>query len=189
MATQRDDDRADAAFPQQQAAGGGPAQFGGGTGDGTAQQSQRGSASNSGGGDGPSAVLRSAAGDLKQEGKKLAQHAGEQVEQLAQSQKARASDYVRTVSNALQASAAALRNDGFDGSAGAIERIADDIGEFARTLSTRNPRDLLSDMNGFAREKPALFLGASLFAGFGAARVLKSGMTAGQQATGDTRNE
>lgn len=158
---------------QHSAAPGDTAQFGASTGDGQNQQGQRGM------GDGrarpPREVLRETANELRREGSEVTRTATQQIEEIANDQKSRASGYVQTLAQAVHASAETLDSDGFGSSANAIHRVAEDISQFAETLKSRDPRQLIEDVHTFARNNPAMFLGASLFAGFGVARFLKSG--------------
>jgi hypothetical protein len=160
---------------QQSAAPGDNAQFGANPGDGQPQQEQRST------GDGrarpPRETLKETANALRRDGSAVTRAATQQIEDIAKDQKSRASGYVQTLALAVHASAETLDGDGFGASASAVHRVAEDIGQFAETLKSRDPRQLVEDVHAFARNNPAMFLGASLFAGFGVARFLKSGVT------------
>ncbi len=55
--------------------------------------------------------------------------------------------------------------------AGLVERGADELSALANTLRTNDLRSLMSNLENLARRQPALFVGASLAAGFALARV------------------
>lgn len=55
--------------------------------------------------------------------------------------------------------------------AGLVERGADELTSLANTLRTNDLRGLLGNLEDLARRQPALFVGASLAAGFALARV------------------
>jgi hypothetical protein len=156
---------------QQQGSGGRQQQYGDSA-DTTAQQSQRSGDNRSA--QAPGEALRSAAANVKQEGKTLAQGIARQASELAEEEKGRAGAYVRTVSRAIQSGAQALRDDGFEGSANAVDHLAEQLGDLLQNFETKDPRQLLEGANGFARSNPVAFLSASLVAGFGMARVIKA---------------
>lgn len=57
--------------------------------------------------------------------------------------------------------------------AGAIARGGTELGTLANSLREIDPADLFQQVQGFARRQPALFIGASLVAGFAVARFGK----------------
>ena len=57
--------------------------------------------------------------------------------------------------------------------AGAIDRAATELGALARSLRTNDVADIAREVRSFARRQPALFVGASLVAGF--ARMVAPG--------------
>jgi hypothetical protein len=57
--------------------------------------------------------------------------------------------------------------------AGAIERGATELGSLANSLRQNDLSSLLTQVNSLARKQPALFVGASLIAGFAVARFGK----------------
>lgn len=179
------EEQAPSADNQQQSAAAGDTsqQFGGSNSDRNGdrgQQSQRAPQSNDSN-DGrprpPMEVLRATGQQLKREGMDLADDVTSKAQDLAEQQKAKAGGYMQSVSRAVQAGAEALRRDGHGDSAELVERVADEINEAARALTSRDPRRLLEDVNRLARDNPATFLSLSLLAGFGGARVIKSGLS------------
>lgn len=57
--------------------------------------------------------------------------------------------------------------------AGAIDRAATELGALANSLRTNDVADIAREVRSFARRQPALFVGASLVAGFALARFGK----------------
>ena len=52
-----------------------------------------------------------------------------------------------------------------------VERGAAEMHAFANTLRTNDTRALMTELGGFARRQPALFVGATIAAGFALSRV------------------
>ena len=59
-----------------------------------------------------------------------------------------------------------------------VERGADELGALANTLRTNDLQSLLGELGSLARRQPALFVGASMAAGFALARVGRLAATA-----------
>ncbi len=72
----------------------------------------------------------------------------------------------------------AAEESGGDTTASLARQAADGLERVATTLRRKDVDDLLRDVQQFAREQPALFLGISVAAGFLAVRFLKSGAAA-----------
>jgi hypothetical protein len=78
------------------------------------------------------------------------------------------------LAGALRGSAHTLGSEHKDGVALIVERAADSLESISDTLRSKDLDSLLRDAESFARRQPALFLGASVAAGFLALRFLKS---------------
>ena len=133
-------------------------------------------------------ALGQAGAQAKQAG---AQAAG-QARDLAQEAQARGGSLVEEVENRA-ASAAQTQKEGLAGRlddmaqavhrsgeqleghqdwiAGLVERGADELATLANTLRTNDLRSLMGNLEDLARRQPALFLGASLAAGFALTRL------------------
>lgn len=133
-------------------------------------------------------AARQAGAQAKQAG---AQAAG-QAKDLAQEAQARGGALVEEVENRA-ASAAQAQKEGLAGRlddmaqavhrsgeqleghqdwiAGLVERGADELTTLANTLRTNDLRSLLGNLEDLAKRQPALFVGASLAAGFALTRV------------------
>jgi len=101
-----------------------------------------------------------------------------QVRQKAASQlneqKARATDSLGSVADAVRQSTQQLRDQQFDTVAQVVERAADQIERLSSHLRDRDLNQLVTDAQQFARQQPAMFIGSSFAAGILAARFIKA---------------
>lgn len=125
-----------------------------------------------------SASAERMAGDAVQavtrEGKRAAKAAGRQAGGLAEERKAFATDYMRGLSAAVETGCQTLEKQGHRQSAEMLDRVAGELSGLASSMERKTPGEMLREVEGFAHRRPALFFGAALLAGFGAARFLKS---------------
>jgi hypothetical protein len=101
--------------------------------------------------------------------------AGQVKERLvssADSQKAGIADRLDQVADSLNRSSEQFAGKQ-DWIAGAIARGGSELGTLASSLRDANVADLLRQVQGFARRRPGMFIGASLVAGFALARFGK----------------
>jgi len=121
---------------------------------------------------------RDVARDAAREGRRAAADAmaGAKTlaEDIADRRKSDTADYLSSVSAAIRGGGEVLREQGYGTSAGVARQVGDQIGGLADELVDRDSGELLREVERFARERPALFVGGVLLAGFGAARFLKS---------------
>ena len=89
-------------------------------------------------------------------------------------QKARATDSLGNVAQAVRHSTQHLREQQYDTVAQFVERAADQIERFSNHLRERDLNDLVSETQRFARQQPAVFIGSSFAAGMLAARFIKA---------------
>jgi ElaB/YqjD/DUF883 family membrane-anchored ribosome-binding protein len=101
-----------------------------------------------------------------------------QVRQKAASQlndqKARATDSLGSVADAVRQSTRQLRDQQFDTVAQVVERAADQIERLSNHLRERDLNELVAEARQFARQQPAMFIGSSFAAGLLAARFIKA---------------
>ena len=90
----------------------------------------------------------------------------------AEAQKGRLADQVDSLAQSIHRSGEQLEGEQ-DWIAKLVERGADELGSLANTLRTNDLQSLVGSLDGLARRQPALFLGASVVAGFALARVGK----------------
>ena len=93
-----------------------------------------------------------------------------QAEVIAETQKDGIADRLEGVADAFLRSGEALR-DKEDWLAQLIDRGADELTDFAKTLRSNDFKALLGNLQNLGRRQPALFMGASVAAGFALARV------------------
>jgi hypothetical protein len=111
------------------------------------------------------------------------------AEDVAEERKNQTADYIHSLSVAILSGGQSLENEGYGTSANFVEQVAEQIGGLADQLADREPRELLREVERFARDRPALFLGGALLAGLGISRFLKSTSPASRSAnTGDYRD-
>jgi ElaB/YqjD/DUF883 family membrane-anchored ribosome-binding protein len=101
-----------------------------------------------------------------------------QVRQKAASQlndqKARATDSLGSVADAVRQSTQQLRDQQFETVAQVVERAADQIQRLSNHLRERDLNELVAEAQQFARQQPAMFIGSSFAAGLLAARFIKA---------------
>lgn len=124
------------------------------------------------------ATPREAAGDLdgnlKREGRRLAADAKDAMRDIAAARKEAAADYMRAVCAAIDRGAEELEAKGRAGTASAMRQASSEIVDLARRVSDREPKELLGEVQGFARRHPAITFGLAALAGFAAMRFIKS---------------
>jgi hypothetical protein len=104
----------------------------------------------------------------------LANRGGEQVKSQLGSQKHRASQRMVPVQSALRETAHQLRSQGQGPIAQYADRASDQVERFSGYLRETDVDEIIDEVRGVARRRPALFLGAAATLGFFATRFLKS---------------
>jgi hypothetical protein len=129
-------------------------------------------------GSGAQDSARDIARDATREGRRLAAGAMAEAKTLAEDvadrRKTDTAEYLSSVSAAILGGGEALREEGYGTSADVARQVGDQIGGLADDLVDREPGELLREVERFARERPALFVGGVLLAGIGVARFLRS---------------
>ncbi len=98
----------------------------------------------------------------------------ERASQQLSNQKHRATDGLGNIASAVRQSAQPLRDQHHETIASYVGKAADQLDKLSSSLRERDIPELLDDARRFARERPAVFIGASFAAGLMAARFLKS---------------
>ena len=119
--------------------------------------------------------LQQAAGDIVD---KAGETVGNRVDDQMSGQLQRAGDALGSVARAIRQSGDQLRDQQPE-VAGVADTAASQIERFAGHVRESRPRDLLDDVEQFAREQPAVFLGGALLLGALTARLLKASPQAG----------
>jgi hypothetical protein len=127
-----------------------------------------------GGAQGNASPLETSVEDLKTEGRKLASETKDAMFGIADQRKKAAADYMRAMAAAIDRGAGELDQQGRSGTASLVRQTSDEIERLAHRVLEREPRQLLHDLEDFARRRPALCIGVSALAGFGLMRFLKS---------------
>ncbi|CAA9396827.1 MAG: hypothetical protein AVDCRST_MAG03-971 [uncultured Rubrobacteraceae bacterium] len=117
------------------------------------------------------------------------QRGGEQVRSRLSDRKHEASQRLAPVETALRETAQQLRRQGQGQVAGYADQASDQVERASDYLRDTDVDEMVDQARGFARRRPALFLGGAATLGFLAARFLKSssrGASAGQVPGGAT---
>ena len=134
----------------------------------TSEQSGRGAAGEAG-------------GELRSDAQQLGESAVNRLHSEVDARKGQAVDQVKSVSSAIQNAAGELGEDSPQWLKSALRGAGEQIQRVADSLEHKDSRQLLGDVQGFARNNPGTFLAACAAAGFAAARILKAG---GEHRTG-----
>ena len=116
-----------------------------------------------------------AAGELRSDAQQLTSKAANRIHSEVDARKGNAAEQAKSVSNAIQTAAGQLDESAPTWLKSAFQQGADQIQRFAETIEQKDSRQILNEVQNFARERPALFLGACAAAGFAAARIFKAG--------------
>ena len=117
--------------------------------------------------------------ELRSDARQLASSAANRLHSEVDARKGQAVDQVKSVSSAVQKAAGQLGEESPQWLRSALRGAGEQIQRLADTIEHKNSRELLSDVQGFARNHPATFLAACAATGFAAARIFKAG--AGEQ--------
>ena len=131
---------------------------------------------------------KAVAGEARDRASSLLGAASEKATSIADEQKQNVAGYLEDVAQAVHRSGEQMEGHQ-DWIAHLVERGADELGTLANTLRTNDLQSLLGELGSLARRQPALFVGASMAAGFALARVGRvaaSGATAPATAASPT---
>jgi len=110
----------------------------------------------------------------RQHAGRLADRGGEQLRSQLGSHKHQASQRMVPVQSALRETAHQLRSQGQGPMAEYAEKASDQVERFSGYLRETDVEEIIEEVRGVARRRPALFLGAAATLGFLATRFLKS---------------
>jgi hypothetical protein len=108
--------------------------------------------------------------DAKTRAGSIASVVGEKASSVADAQKSGLADKLEDISNAVHRSGEQLEGHQ-DFVAQIVERGAEELGRLATTLRSNDLQTLLGELGSLAKRQPALFVGASMAAGFALTRV------------------
>ncbi len=109
----------------------------------------------------------------KDEARSKASDATGKVNDALEDRKAAGSERVKSIAGAIRRAADELEGE-IPPAATYIRRAADEIETMADSVQRRDVRQLLGDVQSFARRQPAAFLGATVLGGFAVMRLLKA---------------
>jgi hypothetical protein len=110
-----------------------------------------------------------------------------QAERKAEQQKEGAARTAHSASAAIDTAAEGLRQDADAPQwlASAFSGAARQIDDLANRLQEKSPRDIVAELDRFARQRPMAFLAASAAVGFAAARITRAGLDYQQDGESD----
>jgi hypothetical protein len=106
---------------------------------------------------------------------------GEEASSVAEAQKASLAERIEDVAKAVHKSSEQLEGHQ-DWVAKLVEQGADELVALATTLRSNDVQSLLGDLGSLARRQPALFVGASMAAGFALTRIGRLSVSDGSAA-------
>ncbi len=110
----------------------------------------------------------------RQQAGQLANRGSEQVKSQLDNQKHQAAQRMVPVQSALRETAHQLRSQGQGPMAQYADRTSDQVERFSGYLRETDVDEIIDEVRGFARRRPAIFLGSAATLGFLVARFLKS---------------
>ena len=113
------------------------------------------------------------AAQLGDAAKDLAANAADKMQQAAAQQKSAGADYISAIAHATQ-QAANQFDDALPPAASYMRQASEQIEDIADVLRQRDARELVGEVENFARRQPGLFFGGALVLGFAALRFLKT---------------
>ena len=122
-------------------------------------------------------------GNAKDSAKSMASNVGGKASDALEGQKAAGVDKVKGISGAIRRAADELEGE-LPPAATYIRRAADEIDAMTDAVQRRDVRQILSDVQGFAKRQPAAFLGVTVLGGFAVMRLLRT-PTSSHGAPGD----
>lgn len=124
--------------------------------------------------------------ELREDTGRVTSAAAERLHSEADSRKSQVSDQARAVSSALGNAADGLGADTPSWVKSALEQGAKSIEQLAETVEGKDSRELVGDVQQFARQRPGSFLAGCALLGFAASRVFKAGGNQAQQSPAST---
>jgi hypothetical protein len=122
----------------------------------------------------PASKVRDVVDQAQQKAGQAVGQAQERAKTELDQQKGRAAEGLGSVAQALRTTGQQMRNQEYDAVAQYAEKIADQVDYFSRRLRDKDVDEIVSDVEDFARQQPALFVGGALALGFLVSRFVKS---------------
>lgn len=118
-------------------------------------------------------AARDQAGELGTAAKEMAADATGKIQSAMDEQRAAGADYLGNIAQAVQRAAGQFETD-VPQAAQYIRQAAGQIETVAQAVRQRDMRELVGEVQEFARRQPTLFFGGAVILGFAALRFLKS---------------
>jgi hypothetical protein len=113
------------------------------------------------------------AAQLGDAAREFADQAKDKVEEAATQRKSLSADYIGSIAQATAQAAAAFDAE-MPQAAGYIRQASEQMQGVADTVRERDVRELVAEVQDFARRQPTVFFGGAILLGFAALRFLKS---------------
>lgn len=113
------------------------------------------------------------AAEIGSAAQRLASDAAAKAQSAVEEQKSLGAQYVASVAGALHRAAGEVGQE-LPFAAKYLHQTAEQIESAAQTVRERDMRELVGEVENFARRQPALFFGGAMLLGFAALRFLKS---------------
>jgi hypothetical protein len=113
--------------------------------------------------------------ELRDDAGRVTSAAADRLQSEADSRKGQVADQARAVSSALGNAAEGLGSDTPTWVRSALEQGAKSIEQLAQAVEGKDSRQLVGDVQTFARDRPGSFLAGCALLGFAASRVFKAG--------------
>jgi hypothetical protein len=127
--------------------------------------------------------------ELKRERQRLMTDVTQSATAFANEKKSAAAEYLHVLGDAAQASCKVLEERGYGGSSKFLSRAVQSLHEVTDDFSAQEPTQIVDNAVRYARQNPAMFLGAALFAGFGLARMVRASQAAEDDSYGEDDEE
>jgi hypothetical protein len=124
-------------------------------------------------GDETARMAKENADKLGEAARDFASHAKERVETEVSERKSLSADYIRSIAQATAQASAAFDAE-LPQAARYIRQASDQLQGVSDTVRERDVREIVTDVQDFARRQPTLFFGGAMLLGFAALRFLKS---------------
>ena len=113
--------------------------------------------------------------ELRSDAKHIGSSAANFLHSEADARKGAVAEQARTASSAMQRAASEIEDGAPAWLKSTFQQGAEQIQRLADALEQKDTRQIVQEVQSFARERPGMFLGACAAAGFAAARIFKAG--------------
>ena len=130
-------------------------------------------------GDHVTRAAKDKASELGAAAKKLSGDATEKIEDAANERKSMGANYIGSIAQAVDRAAGEF-DTAVPQAASYMRQASHQIQDFADSIDGRDVRELVGEVQDFARKQPTLFFGGAVILGFAALRFLKSAPASSQ---------